>query len=356
MRQMTSKERCIAVMNGEVADFIPIIPQAFMFAIEFAGMKTKDVNHSGLNMAKAHAITQEKYGYDGCVIDFDDATVAEAIGAKVLFRDNDPATVDEHNPFWKSLKDVYQTPMPNLLSSGRICHWLEATSRLNEMIGDSIYIMGRADQGPFAVACLLRGTENFMMDLLTEDRQVISDAIEFCRQVGVAFAKLQKDAGAHITSIGDALAGPNLISPDMYKEFAWAPERDYAREVQAYGIPLSLHICGNATDIVAMMGETESKVIEIDWAIDMKMAREVLPETTVLMGNINPSDPLVLGSPTQIEAQVKQIIEGTKGKGLFMSSGCAMGRNTPAENLVAMVEATRKYGSYEQVMELLKGK
>jgi len=352
MKEMTSKERCLTVINGGIADFVPIVPQAFMFATETAGMKISNINRSGKNMAKAHVISQEKYGYDCCVIDFDDATIAEAIGSSVIFRDNEPVTVDEHNPFWKNLRDVYDTPMPDLLNSGRICHWLEATECLNEMIGDHVYIMGRADQGPLSVASLLRGTENFMMDLLTEDKKVIADAIDFCRRVGVEFAKLQKNAGAHITSIGDALAGPNLISPEMYLEFAWEPEKKYVEEIQACGIPLSLHICGDTNSIIKRMGETGAKVIEIDWKLDMKMAREVLPETTVLMGNIDPSFPLVLGTEADVEQAVERVIVATRGKGLFMSSGCAMGRNTPPANFKSMIAATKKYGAYERIMEL----
>jgi len=352
MKTMTSLERCKTVLNGGVADFVPVVPQTFMVAVETAGMKMSDVNYSGKNMAKAHAISQEKYGYDCCILDFDDATIAEAIGAKVHFRDTDPATVDEHNPLWTDLRDVYNTPMPDLLRSGRICHWLEATKTLNEMIGDHVFIMGRADQGPFSVASLLRGTENFMMDLLTEDKQVIHDAIDFCRKVGVQFAKLQKDAGAHITSIGDALAGPNLISPELYTEFAWEPERKYTEEIRAYGIPFSLHICGDTNKIIKKMGETGADVIEIDWKLDMKLAREVLPETTVLMGNVNPSFPLVLGTESDVEQAVARVIADTKGRRLFLSSGCALGRNTPPANLAAMIAATKKYGSYERIMEL----
>lgn len=351
---MTSKERCQTVLNGGVADFIPIIPQAFMFAIETAGMQIKDVTYSGKNMANAHIISQEKYGYDGCVIDFDDATIAEAIGATVIFRDDEPAIVDEHKPFWTSLSDVYNTPMPDLLNSGRICHWLEATSILNNAIGKDVFIMGRADQGPFAVASLLRGTENFMMDLITEDSKVVHDAIEFCRKVCKEFARLQKEAGAHITSIGDALAGPNLISPDMYRQFAWGPEKQLISEVQSeFDIPFSLHICGDTNKIIEDMGRTTAKVIEIDWKLDMAFARRVLPETTVLMGNIDPSFPLVLGNEKDVEEGVKNVINMTRGKGLFMSSGCAMGRNTPESNLKAMIKATREYGSYDAVMTML---
>lgn len=113
MKEMTSLERCMTVLNGETPDMLPIIPQSFMFAVETANLKIGDVNKNGKKMAQAHIISQEKYGYDGCVIDFDDATIAEAVGAKVIFREDEPATVDEEQPVLKDLRDVYNMPIPD---------------------------------------------------------------------------------------------------------------------------------------------------------------------------------------------------------------------------------------------------
>lgn len=352
MKKMTSKERVMAVLNGQVPDILPMIPQSFMLAVETAGFKISEVNKNGRKMAQAHIISQEKYGYDGCVIDFDDASIAEAVGAKVIFRDDEPAVVDEEQPVLKDLRDVYDMSIPDPLSSGRLCEWLEATRTLTDAIGDDVFVMGRADQGPFSIACLLRGTTQFMMDLLTEDKKLINDVLDYCRQISTVFAKAQKDAGAHATSIGDALAGPNLISPDMYREFALEPEKIMTQEVQSYGIPFSIHICGNTNDIIADMVKAQSRIIEIDWQLDMKTARQIVPESTVLMGNIDPSYPLVNGTPAEIDAAVKNLVEVTKGRSLIISSGCAMGRNTPPENFRAFIAAARKYGTYEEVMRL----
>ena len=218
--------------------------------------------------------------------------------------------------------------------------------------GDHVFIMGRADQGPFSLACLLRGTTNFMMDLITEDKAVIDDVLEYCRKVCAVFAKAQKDAGAHATSIGDALAGPNLISPEMYRDFAFGPEKKLTEEVQAYGIPFSVHICGNTNGIIDQMGKIGAKIIEVDWKLDMEYARKAVPESTVIMGNVDPSFPLVLGTPADVDEAVRQLIIKTKGRSHFVSSGCAMGRNTPEANFRAFISAARKYGSYDRIMEL----
>ncbi|MDD3139558.1 MAG: uroporphyrinogen decarboxylase family protein [Lachnospiraceae bacterium] len=352
MKEMTSYERCMAVLNGELPDTLPVVPQSFMLAVETAGMKISDVNKNGRKMAEAHIISQDKYGYDGCVIDFDDATIAEAVGAKVIFREDSPATVDEEQPVLKNLRDVYDMPIPDPLSSGRLNVWLEATQRLTEAIGGHVFVMGRADQGPFSIACLLRGTTQFMMDLLTEDKQLIDDVLDYCRRISAVFAKAQKDAGAHATSIGDAFAGPNLISPEMYRQFALEPEKKLVQEVQAYGIPFSIHICGNTNGIIAEMGTTGARIIEVDWKLDMREARQLVPMDTVLMGNIDPSFPLVIGTPVEVDQTVKNLIEATKGRSLIVSSGCAMGRNTPPENFKAFIAAARKYGSYEEIMRL----
>jgi len=183
-----------------------------------------------------------------------------------------------------------------------------------------------------------------MMDLMDEDNaEAIDRLLDFCRQAIVRFALAQKEAGAHATSIGDSFAGPNLISPQLYRRFALEPERKLTQEVQAGGIPFSIHICGNASSILTDMSTTGSQLLEVDSAVDMAVARAGVPLSTVLMGNVNPSD-LVRATPEAVDAAARQVIEATGRRGLFLSSGCAMGRNTPPENMRALVQAARTYG------------
>jgi uroporphyrinogen decarboxylase len=123
-------------------------------------------------------------------------------------------------------------------------------------------------------------------------------------------------------------------------------------EVQDYGIPLSIHICGNTTSIIPQMTATGARILEIDWQVDMGKAREQIPPETILMGNINPSHPAVFGTERDVEDAVRKIITSTKGRGVFVSTGCAMGRNTPPENFRAMIEATKKFGTREMILSL----
>lgn len=352
MKEMTGLERCMTVLDGGVADRIPVIPQAFLFSAETAGFKIGKICSDAAKLAKTHVVCQDMFGYDGCVIDVDDASLAEACGAKCIFRDEEVVATDEHNPLLKRLEDVEDLKLPDPYKDGRLPVWLEVTQRLIEEIGDHVFIMGRADQGPFDLACLLRGTQNFMMDLIMGDRDKVNTLLEWCKEAHIRFAKAQIDVGAHITSMGDSYAGPNLVSPDTYREFALQKEIEVVNAIHEHGGKYSVHICGDTTKIIKDMAKTNADVIEVDWQVDMGDARRLFGENTILMGNIDPSDPLVFGTPEQVKAQAKDIIEKTKGKRLFLSSGCAMGANTKPENMQAMVDSAKQYGTYEQVMEL----
>jgi uroporphyrinogen decarboxylase len=337
---MNHKERCLAVINGRKPDRVPVIPQSFLFGIEHAGFKMKDVVFDGRKMARAHAICQDTFGYDGCVIDFDDATIAEACGAKVIHRDEEPAIVNEEEPVLASLDDIEDLPLPTP-ESGRIPVWLEATRELVNLTHNEVFIMGRADQGPFGLACLLRGTQQFMVDVLMEDPQKIKKVLDYCTKASSIFAKAQKDAGAHCTSIGDALAGPNLIPPDMFRSMVLDHHHKLTKELTEYGIPLSIHICGDTTEIAEDMASTGCAILELDWQVNFGEIRKRIP--AVLMGNINPSDPMVFGSPETVAEATISLLESTGGRGLLMSTGCAMGRNTPLDHFKVLIDTTKNF-------------
>ena len=119
------------------------------------------------------------------------------------------------------LREIDDLRMPDPLKDGRICEWLETVERLLDAVGDHVFVMGRADQGPFSLLCLLRGTQEFMVDLLTEDEDVIRHALEWTTEAHTRFALAQLKAGAHATSMGDALCQPQPGVPGYVSGFCF---------------------------------------------------------------------------------------------------------------------------------------
>jgi len=67
----------------------------------------------------------------------------------------------------------------------------------------------------------------------------------------------------------------------------------------------------------------------------------------VLKGNLHTTDVMLRGSVEDVRnASRKAIDDASAGGGFILSTGDQCGRDTPDENLRAMIEAARTYGRY----------
>ena len=79
----------------------------------------------------------------------------------------------------------------------------------------------------------------------------------------------------------------------------------------------------------------------------MTTAKQTAAGTATLLGNID-TGLLATGTPSQVSAAAREAIETLgPGYGFILGPGCAMGPETPSENIHALVEAASKFGWYE---------
>jgi len=77
------------------------------------------------------------------------------------------------------------------------------------------------------------------------------------------------------------------------------------------------------------------------------VAKEAMGDTVCLVGNIDPIDVLMRGTPDQVRQEAQRIIEiGKQCRGYMFNSGEMVPRMTPEENMIAMMEAAREFGTY----------
>jgi len=179
------------------------------------------------------------------------------------------------------------------------------------------------------------------MELMDEDSvRDIHKLLQICTEANILYCRALLDAGAHITSLGESTAGPGVLSPAMYEEFALPYERAVADSVHAYGGMLSLHICGNATWIIGKMIQTGADILEIDQETDITEAYKLAKGCCTLLGQISPVT-LMNGSVEMVEAETKSMLEkvgGSQARGIILGPGCALGGNTPFENIKTMLK------------------
>jgi uroporphyrinogen decarboxylase len=75
-------------------------------------------------------------------------------------------------------------------------------------------------------------------------------------------------------------------------------------------------------------------------------AKEELAPATV-MGNIDPVDVMLHGTPSEVEEMCVELIQKCGPGGRFvLGPGCTLGLDTPVENIQAMINSVHKYGKY----------
>jgi uroporphyrinogen-III decarboxylase len=90
--------------------------------------------------------------------------------------------------------------------------------------------------------------------------------LEFSMAVTMRYAYAQIEQGAHMTSIGESLAGPDVCSPRQYLLFAMPYERQVVESLAADDIRIALHICGDTTRILGPRLATGADALELDHA------------------------------------------------------------------------------------------
>ena len=342
---MTSIERVQAAIELRPPDRVPVDLHNFQPAAYATGLAMHEVFRDGGLLAEAMLKAWREFGHDMILLENGTACNAQACGMEVIYRDHAaPAT---GKPFLTSLEEVASLEVPDPYTSFPMCEILKATRILSKEIGDRVWICARADQGPMDLAAQLRGMSELMMDIaLGEQEALIYALLDYARRVATRYAYALVECGGHSTSIGEAEAGPDLISPQHYRKYPWVHEKKMAEELKGRGIILHNHICGNTGAITEDFVATGAQVLEVDHKTDPSRIKQAARHKTCLLGNID-TRLLTFGKPAEVDDACRELIEIWKpDSGFILGPGCAMGPETPADNIHALVESAKKYGVY----------
>jgi len=343
---MNSLARVRMVLSGGTPDRVPVCLHNFMLAARESGVPMEKYRVDPQAIARVHLQAVEKYGHDCILVDTDTTMLAEAMGARSECAPNEPGRIVA--PAIRSLDEVGRLQVINPEKDGRIPAILEAVRLMSKQVGREVAIRGNADQAAFDLPCLVRGIENFLMDLLDNpDDPRLARLIEVCYQSHLAVHRALVKAGAHLTSMGDSLAGPDVTSPRLFARFARPYEERLVRDLAADGIPVVIHICGDTSLILDLLAEYDSCGFELDYKTDAVKAKQTAGKRHVLWGNIDPSGVLANGTVEEVREATRQLIATWKPGGRFvLNAGCAIPPTAPPENIFAMMETAREYGQY----------
>jgi uroporphyrinogen decarboxylase len=340
---MNGYQRIQAAIRGEWPDVVPVMLHNFQVAAHEAGVSMGTFRRNPREMARAFIEAAEKYDLDGILVDVDTAALAGAVGVPVELPEDDAGRCE--GGLLDSIDGVERLVPVDISKYWVVQNWLEGVRLVKRHFGNEKAVRGNCDQCPFSLASMVRTPTAWMVDLLDEqNRRHVVRLLEYCTDVSCQFIELMASTGCDMLSNGDSPAGPDLISPAMYRKFALPYERRVAAKAAASNLPHFLHICGNTTGILADMLETNSAGFDIDFKTDLEAAHTAFRDRVVFCGNIEPVGVLQRGSTAQVEEESRRLLHAFSDTPRFiLNSGCVIPPSTPSENLHALVGAAHAW-------------
>ncbi len=340
---MNGYQRILAMLDGQPADCLPLMPITMMFAADQIGVSYGQYTSDYRTLVEAQLTTAERFDFDYVSCISDPAREAADCGARVQFFPDQPPAPDEHHSLLTDKTHLAKLQVPDPLGGGRMHDRVRAAGLFRDRVGGEKLIEGWIE-GPCAEAADLRGINRLMTDFF-DDPPFVRDLFEFCVAMGERFAKAQVEAGADLIGVGDAAA--SLVGPQIYQEFVLPYERRLIDALHAMGARVRLHICGNIGRIVDGIGTLGCEIIDVDSMVSLTRCREAVGPDPALAGNLDPVKALRNGTPHSVTEALADC-HRQAGARYIVAAGCEVPRDTPADNLRALCAFARQTESPHQ--------
>jgi uroporphyrinogen decarboxylase len=287
----------------------------------------------------------------------------------------------QENTFYDSYGQIWKRVLPyfyagdGLLSQAsgiddieRLVHWPDLSdpvwmagvaerARFLRQQSDYFVVMRMVtSHGPFQTACDLRGTDAFLMDMMSNPEfaralldkvtTVIEGLIKLAMQVGGEYFDM-------IELPGDDYAGNSnlLVSPSLFRKFIQPCLERLVKAVQEHNpqVKIMLHSDGAITKLlpeVIALGVDVLHPLEPLPATDLVAVKEVFGKQISFLGGIDISHAMPGSRAEVVDETKRRIAQLAPGGGYILAPSNHLQADVPAENVVELFDAARKFGQY----------
>lgn len=152
--------------------------------------------------------------------------------------------------------------------------------------------------------------------------------------------------------IGDDIAYKNklMFSPQMLDRLFFPYLKRMCDILNPAGIKVIYHSDGDITSILPQLidcGVAGINPVETMAGMDVAFVKREYGKDLILVGGVDCSQVIPLGTPETIRAEVKKILsEGARNGGMFIGSSSEIVPATPLENIYAFYDACKEFGRY----------
>jgi uroporphyrinogen decarboxylase len=375
---MTNRERLLTVLRGEIPDCVPVSPDfSNMIPCKMTGKPFWDIYlFKDPPLWRAYLDAMKFFGNDGGfeLYDYGPVDVVDgtrpATEERIVYRDDERIFTQAFDPRtgqWSSLGILYAASNPPVERVDPARYGVPQPPREWEKVEAQFplegYALWRSIRDMVGEAGILGMASGFETVVLGSESDVYSwydNPKPWIERI----ERMTSDSLNRIDSIARLPVKPDFLTcggsgtlifqtPAFVKDYVLPGLKMVTRRAKEVGIPTHIHSCGPERELVEMVvRETDLTVIdplEIPPMGNCNLAeiKKAYGRKIVLKGNLHTTSVMLLGSVDDVIRASRDAIDAAKAGGKFiLSTGDQCGRDTPLENIQAMVETARTYGRY----------
>jgi len=380
---MTSRERLLTVLNGKIPDHVPVMPDlSNMVPAKMTGKPFWDIYlYQDPPLWRAYLDCLKYFGFDSLWdayyvhIPLDSGTSSPAspeIKTAIVFKSEERLVTQKFtcingNRQWANTVDVYYvSDPPNHGVDPHSIHLPKEPDKFELVENVKQWATGEellkilkselGDRGILGVSCgtsCLVGGEREIYDFFDNPQKYYDRREWLLEHYEKVFMKiLSFSCRPDFITTG---ASGTLINqtPQMFRELGLPIVKKMTALAKKHGLPSHIHSCGPEKEVVKMCAE-ETDLTVIDplevppmGDCDLKELKKLYGHKLVLKGNLHTTKVMLHGSVNDvIEASKRAIDDAAEGGRFILATGDQCGRDTPYENIFAMIETAKTYGKY----------
>lgn len=328
----TEKQRLLSVLTGEPIDRPPVICPGGMMNAGVTEMLYDIDNNHNIDVDAMVAVSRKIYetaGFENFGVPFCMTVESDPLGAKIDIGDKliEPRVLEYNSEPLEVIMSNKVSPE----SEKRMAITLKAIERLkNDKVPVIGNITGHISTATSAVDPLV------ILKMLRKDPERVMSFFTYINEYSKEYAVSMIKRGVDVIAISDPTATGEILGAKNFEYFAVPLYKNIIDTVHSFGVPVILHICGNANTIISSLNLTGADALSFDSMVSMKQAKSVLKRN--VMGNVN-TQLLHTADKEKIRRAVVHCLESGVD---ILSPACGLSMATPVDNLREMTDFMRK--------------
>ncbi|MHC4334384.1 MAG: uroporphyrinogen decarboxylase family protein [Planctomycetota bacterium] len=347
---MTSRERVLAAFEHQEPDRVPIWCGA---SVEFWEKSRNELalDDEALRIRFGDDFRRVFTKYTG-----PDFELSQGVTSRTIFgverRGMGYGQPASHPLAHAGLKDVHDYDWPDP-------QWMDVSAIRDEALayGREFAILG-GDWSPFWHDAIdLLGMEELYLKMYSEPELidvVMKHLVDYYAEVSRRIFDAAGDA-IDIFFMGNdlgSMAGP-LLGPELFSRFVLPHLKRLIDLGHAYNLKVQLHCCGGFAELIPLLIDAGLDALHAVQpccrGMDLATLKSDFGEKMVFNGAIDSHHVLIEGNPQTVRQKTREVLEIMKPGGGYIAGAShdTILEETPLENVLAMFDTIREFGSYD---------